>query len=322
MINPNEFGVVVMVGTEQLSIVNHLGVTKNLRPIELRGKANMQSMRASSLDSLMGAMRVGDTVTVIEGPFAQKVGTIKHIHKSTVWLHSDNYYKDAGIFPVRGRSCALAGSVNKNNGDNGSMRAPVGGPGRGGGGRGGRGNARNDMIGKSVTITKGGFKGHLAVIREVYDEEKTYRCELATKMKSVKIPFSDVVAVGDKYGSTQNQNENRAEGSHVMGTPFFQSQTPVHHGSSTPLHLGNETPLGDATPRGDGTPNPYGGDWRFSRGTPNASSPFPTSRSPYPINGSVSVALTDWSKDMLVVLTNAPYTGQKGVLQDRIAAVS
>jgi transcription elongation factor SPT5 len=251
-LDSNDCGVVVMVGTEQLIVLNGQSAEKTLRPMEVRGKANMQSQRASSLDNLMNVMKAGDTVTVMDGEHAKKTGTIKHIHKSTVWLHCDTYFKHSGIFPVRGRSCSLAGSTARSRGNEG-MAPPSGrGAGRGGAGRGGggRGAPRDEAIGKTVRITKGGFKGHLGVVREKTDN--VYSIELAARFKVVKVPASDVSsAVGDSNGSFDRAPAT-GQGAE---TPHLQGMTP-HMGASTPLHAaGSQTPMHGA---GDGTPNAYG----------------------------------------------------------------
>jgi len=61
-------------------------------------------------------------------PFNKKSGTIKHIYKSTLWLHSAQHMKDSGIFVVRSRSCIVAGA--KGAAALGSSGAAGGGSGR------------------------------------------------------------------------------------------------------------------------------------------------------------------------------------------------
>lgn len=72
-------------------------------------------MRSSvaALDSQRSQIQVGDTVKVVEGLFKDKVGTIKHIYKTTLFLHSTTYNRDSGIFNARARSCLLVGKEKK-----------------------------------------------------------------------------------------------------------------------------------------------------------------------------------------------------------------
>ena len=51
ILNQNETAVVVFVGAESLIVVNHQGVTKQVQPMELKGKKNSQSQRTSAFDA-------------------------------------------------------------------------------------------------------------------------------------------------------------------------------------------------------------------------------------------------------------------------------
>ena len=107
---------------------------------------------------------------VTEGVHRNMTGTIKHILKSVLWLHSNSYLKDSGIFVVRSRVCMLSGSKNKSQGGLSYMGAvspaytpsgpgPSSGSSQGMMGRGGLGKPmqqKDSMIGKTVMIIKGG----------------------------------------------------------------------------------------------------------------------------------------------------------------------
>jgi transcription elongation factor len=62
----------------------------------------MQSPRAMTLDAQQNTIKIGDTVTVTAGAHAKLIGTIKHTIKGSLWLHSNTYLKNSGIFVVRG----------------------------------------------------------------------------------------------------------------------------------------------------------------------------------------------------------------------------
>eukprot|EP00599_Poterioochromonas_sp_BG-1_P011272 CAMPEP_0173156230 /NCGR_PEP_ID=MMETSP1105-20130129/14646_1 /TAXON_ID=2985 /ORGANISM="Ochromonas sp., Strain BG-1" /LENGTH=1165 /DNA_ID=CAMNT_0014072945 /DNA_START=63 /DNA_END=3557 /DNA_ORIENTATION=+ len=279
-LNENESAVVINVGTEKLKVMNHLSDVKDVAPQEIRGKLNNISQKTKALDASQNSMGVGDTVHVLSGPSSKLSGTIKHINKATLWLHSNTYHKNSGIFVVRGRNVALAG-VSANNSGGGSMsvgggfnhyggagsnplgstisqqstpslgfvsRTPVGrnngGPGGGGGGRGG---GRDTARGKTVRITKGKYKGKLG---QVVDETTThYSVEILSMFKKDMVKKVDAIIVGDKEGSFDRHRSaahvaaELPEYSIAASTPYLSAQTPIHVlGSETPRVFGNETP--------------------------------------------------------------------------------
>lgn len=59
------------------------------------------SPKATSYDGQQSTVKVGDTVTVITGPHEKLSGTIKHMMKGMLWLHSNSYLKNSGIFVVK-----------------------------------------------------------------------------------------------------------------------------------------------------------------------------------------------------------------------------
>ena len=106
----NEVGVIVRVGREEFTVVNNHGIVREVRPEELRGKRNASSNRAVALDVQGQQIRVGDTVSVAEGPHKGKTATIKRMSRAQLFLYSQTRTENAGIFVVRSRSCVLAGS--------------------------------------------------------------------------------------------------------------------------------------------------------------------------------------------------------------------
>ena len=51
ILNQNETAVIVFVGPENLTVVNHQGIKKQVQPMELRGKKTSQSQRTSAFDA-------------------------------------------------------------------------------------------------------------------------------------------------------------------------------------------------------------------------------------------------------------------------------
>jgi len=96
LMNANETAVVVLVGAENLTVINQAGIRKTVLPMDLKGKKNRQSQGARAFDSSHNNVEVGDTVKVSEGSQRNKSGTIQHIFKSVLWLHSPSHLKDSG----------------------------------------------------------------------------------------------------------------------------------------------------------------------------------------------------------------------------------
>lgn len=280
-LSENECAVVIVVGTEKLRVINHMGNVRDVLPMELLGKRNTFSQRSTGFDIQQNVISVGDTVKVTSGLHAKLSGTVKQMMKGTLWLHSNFYHRDSGIFVVKTRNCVVSGgnavTPALSAGYKGVLNTPVhpaaGGSvsvqgvaavGAGAMGRGGSNNAGNRgaggrdwMVGKTVRITKGGFKGLLA---QVVDATPThYSVELLAKLKKIVVERNNTVYVGDEKGSLEKANQRGGPvvapgdlGMMSAATPYLTSATPLHHmGNETPrFTLGGETPMvyGDATP--------------------------------------------------------------------------
>ena len=243
----NEVGVIVRVGREEFTILNNHGVTREVRPEELRGKRNFASARAVALDVQGNQIRVGDSVNVVEGQHKGRSATIKRMRRAQLFLYSQTRQDNAGIFVVRSRSCVLAGSR--------SRTQIIETRGRGGGITGGPGARDDGMIGKTVRIQSGTWKGYLGCVS---DTTPTHvQVELHSRLKKVMVLKDKVAVAGDKFGATEDPERNRQ--TNIMGiggaTPFLGGQTPMH-GGATPMH-GGATPLhggvgGEYTPAHSG----------------------------------------------------------------------
>ena len=246
----NEVGIIVRVGREDFTVVNNHGIVREVRPEELRGKRNASSNRALAVDVQGNQIRVGDQVSVTEGPHKGKQATIKRMSRTQLFLYSQTRTENAGVFVVRSRSCLLSGSRSQNRGGIGDSGAsPFSTPktqinGAGGGAAGGR---RDDaLIGKTVRIQAGQWKGYLGTVA---DATATHvQVELHSRLKKIMVVRERVAVAGDKFGSTEDPTRTQAPNqSVVMGggaTPYNGGVTPMH-GGATPMH-GGATPMHDS----------------------------------------------------------------------------
>lgn len=213
------------------------------------------------------------------------------------------YTENGGIFVCKARHLQLAGG-NKNNMNNmpigmfgsGLMSPRIHSPmhpssGRGGGrggqsprggGRGGfgRGGISRDreILGKSIKITGGPYKGAVGIVKDA--TEATARVELHSSCQTISVDRNHIAVVGtgakDGSVSTYGRTPGRTPASiHGAQTPIYTgSKTPLH-GSATPQYEhGSRTPYGGMTPSHDGSMTPRHGAWDPSSNTPARSNDF------------------------------------------------
>ena len=244
----NEVGVIVRVGREEFTVINNHGIAREVRPEELRGKRNAYSGRAVALDVQGNQIRVGDTVSIAEGPHKGKSATIKRMNRSQLFLYSQNRTENAGIFVVRSRSCVLAGNRVQSRSANDGGASPFNTPRSQGASQGppGRGRKDDNLIGKTVRIQAGNWKGYIGTVS---DATPTHvQVELHSRLKKVMVGRQKVAVAGDKFGATEVAD--RGVPQNVAATPMHGGATPMH-GGATPMH-GGATPMhGGATPMHD-----------------------------------------------------------------------
>lgn len=252
----NEVGVIVRVGREEFTVINNHGIAREARPEELRGKRNKASDRAVALDVQANQIRCGDSVTIVEGPHKGKVATIKRMSRAQLFLYSQFKSEHAGIFVVRSRSCVLTGGTKSRSAGGANPGAsPMSTPGfntpSSDNGRGPmRGERDESLMGKTVRIQAGQWKGYLGTVS--HTTATHVQVELHSRLKKVMVVKERVHVVGDKFGATENEDTENTMTTNT--TPFMGAMTPMH-GGATPLH-GGATPMhGGATPSYDG----YGG---------------------------------------------------------------
>jgi len=248
----NEVGVIVRVGREEFTVINNHGIAREARPEELRGKRNKASDRAVALDVQANQIRCGDSVTIVEGPHKGKVATIKRMSRAQLFLYSQFKSEHSGIFVVRSRSCVLTGGTKSRSAGGANPGAsPMSTPGfntpQSDNGRGPlRGERDESLMGKTVRIQAGQWKGYLGTVS--HTTATHVQVELHSRLKKVMVVKERVHVVGDKFGATEN--DDATNGMTANATPFMGAMTPMH-GGATPLH-GGATPMhGGATPSYD-----------------------------------------------------------------------
>ena len=172
-----------------------------VRPQALqRRKENRQAV---ALDSEQNSIQRKDIVKVIDGPHSGRQGEIRHLYRNFAFLYSRMMLENGGIFVCKTRHLVLAGGSKgassspaaagmgymsprisspmhpSGGGGGGGRGGGGGGGGRGGGGRGGggaggfgRGGGRmgrdRDLIGKTIKVTQGPYKGHIGIVKVIF----------------------------------------------------------------------------------------------------------------------------------------------------------
>ncbi|ENN71835.1 hypothetical protein YQE_11454 [Dendroctonus ponderosae] len=264
-------GVIVRLERENFHVLNMHGKVVECRPGSLQ-KRKLNKFLAA-LDSYRNSLHRHDMVKVIDGPHSGFSGEIKHLYRNFAFLQSVEFLNNGGIFVCKTKHLQLAGgSKIVPNADIGtgmefmsprrsSPMHPSSGvgtmPGVAGGFRGarrgrGRGSRDRDMIGTTIKITKGPYKGNIGIVKDV--TQSTARIELHTSCQTISVDHNNIADVGtpskdgsiSSYGRTPAYSGSQTPLYRDMGnkTPMAESgsRTPLHYGSMTPIHDGSRTP--------------------------------------------------------------------------------
>lgn len=279
-LDPQTVGVIVRLEKENFQVLSMNGKVVQVKHQSVNKKCDAR--KAVALDSDQNQIQIRDIVKVIDGPHSGSQGVVKHIFRSFAFLHSRMMLENGGIFVCKTRHLLLAGSTRQVTGPvmggytpqspriSSPMHPSGGGGGRGGGGGGGgrgRGGRRDsELIGETIKITQGPYKGHIGIVKDA--TESTARVELHTKCQTISVDRSRIAVVGSasKGGgggvSTYNRTPMYGSGSQTpmyssgSRTPMYGSQTPLYEAGSRTPHFG-----GGQTPVHDGSRTPVHGAW-------------------------------------------------------------
>lgn len=164
-------GCVVKLDRESMRVIDQNGSTQIVLPSRVLGKIE-QRRHAVTTDRNGSEIKCGDTVKEVTGE--QRTGTILHIHRAFLFCTSKVVGDNAGIMVTRainvttvatsgsklGRSAPDLSKMNpalQKNGMNGSGMPPP------------RTFGRDRLVGKTVHIRRGPFKGLLGIVKDTTD---------------------------------------------------------------------------------------------------------------------------------------------------------
>lgn len=267
-------GVIVRLEKESFHVLGVQGKVLEVKPQALSKRR--ENRFTVALDSEQNTIQKKDVVKVIDGPHAGRSGEVKHLYRNYAFLQSRMYLDNGGVFVCKTRHLQLAGGSKQPAAPGlGFMSPRIQSPhpgrggmtpgGRGGGGRGGgRGPARDrELIGQTIKITGGPYKGNVGIVKDATGS--TARVELHSTCQTISVDRGHIAGAGGGRGAgvaLRTPGRTPAPG---QGTPTYRDtgiKTPMH-GSQTPIYdIGNRTPhYGSATPSHDGSRTPAHGAW-------------------------------------------------------------
>ncbi|CAL8173496.1 unnamed protein product [Prunus armeniaca] len=203
-------------------------------------------------------------VKVIDGPCEGKQGPVEHIYRGVLFIYDRHHLEHAGFICVKSHACALVGGSRANgdrNGDTNSrydhLRTPPripqspkrfsrGGPPNNYGGRNRGGRGHDGLVGTTVKVRQGAYKGYRGRVVEV--KGPNVRVELESQMKVVTVDrncISDNVAITTPYRDTSRYGMGSETPMHPSRTPLHPYMTPMRDAGATPIHDGMRTPMRD-----------------------------------------------------------------------------
>ncbi|KAJ5788479.1 hypothetical protein N7457_003469 [Penicillium paradoxum] len=231
---------VIKVDRESLRVVDQNGSIRNILPTQIANKITPRR-DAVATDRNGAEIRGGDTVREVYGE--QRSGVIRHIHRSFLFLHNKAQAENAGISVVRTTNVVTVSArggrttgpdltkmnpalAMQNPGGGGAMPPPR--------------RGRDQLIGKTVTIRKGRYKGLVGIVRDA--DDSSAQVELYTSNKPVHIP-RDILTPKDPV-SKQPLSMGRGRGGGGPGgrTPYGSSSGPGREGGWS----GGRTPMASA----------------------------------------------------------------------------
>ncbi|KAB1220919.1 hypothetical protein CJ030_MR3G026798 [Morella rubra] len=317
------FGVIIRVESEAFQVLKGVPDRPEVALVKLREIKCKIEKKISVQDRNKNPVSVKDVVRIIEGPCKGKQGPVEHIYRGVLFIYDRHHLEHAGFICAKAHCCIVVGGSrpsSERNGDSYSRfaslrtppripqspkRFPRGGPPVNSGGRHRGGRGHDGLVGTTVKIRLGPYKGYRGRVVEV--KGPSVRVELESQMKVV----------------TGNDTSRYGMGSetpmHPSRTPLHPYMTPMRDPGATPIHDGMRTPMRDrawnpytpmSPPRDnweEGNPASWGTSPQYQAGSP----PLRAYEAPTPGSGWASTPGGNYSeagtpRDSSSAYANAP----------------
>ncbi|XP_051852808.1 transcription elongation factor SPT5-like [Antechinus flavipes] len=255
-LSPGTVGVVVGLDAEALQILDMQDQVVTVRRQAVT--ARKDNHLAVALDGQQNSVRVRDSVRVVEGPRSGLQATVLHLFRGIAFLRSKTLTEHGGLFACKCRHLLLAGAAQSSRGRDLSAggltpgpsphpTSPRYGPERGafesvaagGRDRGSRGpgdrHPHKGLLGQSVRIFQGPYKGYIGRVKEV--TEDLARVELHSTCQTICVHPQRLAPLGAARQALQSADSATPPSSSFQ-TPTYGSFTPMYSGTYTPIHVG------------------------------------------------------------------------------------
>ncbi|XP_010245838.1 PREDICTED: putative transcription elongation factor SPT5 homolog 1 [Nelumbo nucifera] len=293
------FGVIIRVESEAFQVLKGVPDRPEVVLVKLREIKSKIERRVNAQDQSKNTVSVKDVVKILEGPCKGKQGPVEHIYRGILFIYDRHHLEHAGYICAKAQSCVLVGGSRANSDRNGdslasrfpnlrasphitqSPRRPPRGPPMDSGGRHRGGRGHDSLVGSTIKIRLGPFKGYRGRVVDVNGQ--SVRVELESQMKVVTVnrnQISDNVAVATPYRDTPRYGMGSETPMHPSRTPMHPYMTPMRDPGATPIHDGMRTPMRDrawnpyapmSPPRDnwdDANPSSWGTSPQYQPGSP------------------------------------------------------
>lgn len=214
-LDPTTVGCVVKVDRESLVVLDQFGDTRQVMPSQIPNKLPRRKQIVAS-DRSGSEIRVDDVVKESSGQKRQ--GKIIHVHRSYIFLHTNDTTENAGVFVTQSSMvntiAAKGGRVAQSSGpDLSSMNPALKRNPNGDGQKAAqppKSFGRDRAIDQTVIIKKGPYKGLLGIVKDTTDTHA--RVELHTKSKTITVPKEQLNYKDKKSGATIDINSRGGRG--------------------------------------------------------------------------------------------------------------
>ena len=231
---------VVKVDRESLKVLDQNGSIRTVLPTQVTNKITPRR-DAVATDRNGAEIRHGDTVREMYGE--QRSGVILHIHRSFLFLHNKAQAENAGIIVVRTTNVlTVSAKGGRSSGPDltkmnpALMKNGMGGP--GGPMPPPKSFGRDRMLGKTVLVRKGPFKGLVGIVKDSSDLQA--RVELHSKSKLVTIPKELLVVKDPVTGQTIDVSRGKGGPRVPQGAASGASQS-AWNGGRTPMAMADSS---------------------------------------------------------------------------------
>ncbi|KAA3453757.1 Global transcription factor group A2 isoform 1 [Gossypium australe] len=321
LLDNNSFGVIIRVESEAFQVLKGVPERPEVSLVKLREIKCKLDKKFNVQDRYRNPVSVKDVVRILEGHCKGKQGPVEHIYKGVLFVYDRHHLEHAGFICVKADSCCIVGGSRSNgirNGDSfsrfGSFKTPPRVPpsprrfarGAGGSHRGGRGG-HDALIGTTVKIRQGPFKGYRGRVVDIKVDRNF---------------ISDNVVISTPTRDTSRYGMGSETPIHPSRTPLHPYMTPMRDPGATPIHDGMRTPMRDrawnpyapmSPPRDnweEGNPASWGTSPQYQPGSPPSrayEAPTPGSGWASTPGGNYSEAGTPRDSDSAYANAPSPY---------------